>query len=59
MVVTVLGAVYLVTTFVTVMVTLKRACMNKDVKEPIQPPDAVAASLPAIYGCCQLHYAAG
>lgn len=47
-VVTVLGAVYLMTTLVTVTVRLKRACMNKDVKEPIHPPDAVAGPPPAI-----------
>lgn len=51
MVVIVLGAVYFVTTLVTVIATLKRACMNKDVNEPIQPPDAVAASSPARHGC--------
>lgn len=48
MVVMVFGAVYLTTTLLTMMLTLKRACMNSDVNEPIHPLDADTLSAPPV-----------
>lgn len=48
MVVMVFGAVYLTTTLLTMMLTLKRACMNIEVNEPIHPLDADTLSAPPV-----------
>ncbi len=48
MVVVVFGAVYLTTTLLTMMLTLKRACMNSEVNEPIHPLDADTLSAPPV-----------
>jgi hypothetical protein len=48
MVVMVFGAVYLTTTLLTMMLTLKRACMNSEVNEPIHPLDADTLSSPPV-----------
>ena len=48
MVVVVFGAVYLTTTLLTMMLTLKSACMNSEVNEPIHPLEADALSAPPV-----------